>query len=845
MPSLVQRAGRASVAPLALAVMVLVFFAPVLLTGRIFYEGDLCFLFYPGYVFFRETAAQGALPLWNPYLGCGEPFLAHLQRGVFYPPNLMHLLMSTSTAVVVLTCLHVLLAGTGTFALLRVWRVSPMGSLLGGVLYAFSSYTMTKLAFPSQLDSAAWLPVVLTVFACWLRRPSRLWLVLTAVALCLQFLAGYPEVVAFTVACMGLCALFAGFHQWRARGKPTSLVVPFLGLAGAGVLALPLSMAQLLPTWEAIGLSGRAKTQDPQLDQGSVHPMAVFSLLVPSVYGRGGGELTYWAPAIVHYTQGTFYVGVLPMVVFVAVAIGRLSGGRVPRDRAPPRGNVARIRTPFFITVLVLAFLYSMGRYSPFFDICWRVVPILQHFVWPSKCLVCVALSLSCLAGIGLDALALDPLDRPEGRRPWRARLLRWGPFAVFAAMTAFVVACLLNGGQLGEVVLRRWFNLDSVPACYSQHVPWDALLADCVKLPIVALTSALLLQAYTFRARSRSVVAWLMVVVAFADLSVSNIPLLELGSPAALDGQSAYLDKLCPPGKTIRFLGTRNLTLNQTRDVSALVPKGATVEQLSSPRMGGPDADVGEGIFRLQRDMLCILWPVADRAFCVLSKSVFAPADVSRVSQLIYGGPPNAKRARLLSMLNCDRLLLPTEESGTPTGRVPDPPRLAILDKPMPRAYVVGGVEILEDKNEVLAALGYHPFDPWQTALIDRASARDDALTDLRPARVGHEVRRLEYVPNGLEIDVASDSTGMLVVSDTYYPGWSATVNGQSTPIYKVNGAFRGIRIPAGDCAVRMTYRPWSVLIGAAISLTTLLVVLVLLVPRPGAGAFRRSDGD
>jgi uncharacterized membrane protein YfhO len=74
----------------------------------------------------------------------------------------------------------------------------------------------------------------------------------------------------------------------------------------------------------------------------------------------------------------------------------------------------------------------------------------------------------------------------------------------------------------------------------------------------------------------------------------------------------------------------------------------------------------------------------------------------------------------------------------------------------------------------------------------------------------------------NRAEISVNAASRGLMVVSEADYPGWSATVNGRPATIYKVNGALRGIGVPAGHSRVVMRYAPWTVYAGGAVSLLT-----------------------
>jgi uncharacterized membrane protein YfhO len=63
-------------------------------------------------------------------------------------------------------------------------------------------------------------------------------------------------------------------------------------------------------------------------------------------------------------------------------------------------------------------------------------------------------------------------------------------------------------------------------------------------------------------------------------------------------------------------------------------------------------------------------------------------------------------------------------------------------------------------------------------------------------------------------------DDPGLLVVSDSYYPGWRAWVDGNSVAIHRVNYGFRGVVVPAGRHTVEMEYEPASFQVGLFLSL-------------------------
>lgn len=88
----------------------------------------------------------------------------------------------------------------------------------------------------------------------------------------------------------------------------------------------------------------------------------------------------------------------------------------------------------------------------------------------------------------------------------------------------------------------------------------------------------------------------------------------------------------------------------------------------------------------------------------------------------------------------------------------------------------------------------------------------------------------RLTFIHDGAErVTIAAEAPheALLVLRDSWYPGWRASVDGRHVPIYRVNGCFRGVLVPAGKHEVRFVYRPWHVYIPAAVSLLVTLAVL------------------
>jgi uncharacterized membrane protein YfhO len=102
-----------------------------------------------------------------------------------------------------------------------------------------------------------------------------------------------------------------------------------------------------------------------------------------------------------------------------------------------------------------------------------------------------------------------------------------------------------------------------------------------------------------------------------------------------------------------------------------------------------------------------------------------------------------------------------------------------------------------------------------------------------VRPAEI------VAYAPERVEIDVQAERPGLLVLSDTYFPGWRAWVDDVETEILRANGLFRAVALSAGVHRVRFEYRPASLRFGAALSAAS----LGLLCAVPLAARLRRRS--
>jgi hypothetical protein len=139
------------------------------------------------------------------------------------------------------------------------------------------------------------------------------------------------------------------------------------------------------------------------------------------------------------------------------------------------------------------------------------------------------------------------------------------------------------------------------------------------------------------------------------------------------------------------------------------------------------------------------------------------------------------------------------------------------------PRAWAVHELAPVSNRAEGGARMGSDPDNYLRKASIAAPPPR------IEPCTAPERVELIEHLPDRLSIRAGLACTGMVILSDTFYPGWRARVDHEPAPIYEVNGAMRGVIVPGGNHTITMRYRPWSVYAGAALSLFGIALAVAL----------------
>ena len=140
-------------------------------------------------------------------------------------------------------------------------------------------------------------------------------------------------------------------------------------------------------------------------------------------------------------------------------------------------------------------------------------------------------------------------------------------------------------------------------------------------------------------------------------------------------------------------------------------------------------------------------------------------------------------------------------------------------LQRYLPRAWVVHKAQVVRGE-EALPLLATEDFDPLQTVLLEEEpQAILSGETDARDS----SVTVVEYEPSKITLDVDAAGDGILVLSEVYYPGWRARVDGRETRVHRVDHALRGVRLERGSHRVEFVYDPVSLKAGLLVTVVVL----------------------
>ncbi len=879
-----------------LGLLPLLLFAPVTLGNRTLLPADALYTFEPfasaaaelgveevqnglladlvlqNYVwqrFLRGAVQARELPLWDPYLFAGHPFLANGQHSALYPLSLVFHLLPLPRAYGVFITLQLGLAGIWMYALGRTLRASRLGALLGGITFQLSAFLVVSAVHPMIVAAASWLPLQLALIELTARRRPLLrqeramlpWALLGALALGLQMLAGHAEIVYFSLLVMGAFAAWRLLHTAaltpRALWK-TEVLSPAVGLLLMVALGLGLGAVQYLPMFEVVQQSFRhERTTLAQVLEWAYPNRRLITFLTPNFFGNPthrtfrdiftgeivratvnahGNPVHTFDWGLKNYVEGGAYLGLLPLFLALIALLWPFRGeGGLP---AALRRWLRHPYVPFFAGLSLFSLACVFG--TPVYALVYAL-PFLNQSHSPFRWVFPLTVALAALAALGATAVAEARQGvGTRGERSAGGLLRRLGRLPLFGTrphLVSVVAAMALWSGIL--LLGGLWASR----LAFSRVEPFVERLFWSLARASEVFPNHRVFYAYEFRWLQQS--ALLLVVTGIA-LRVSRCPI--------------YLPDRLRRRPIWELLALAVLTLdlvsfgagfNPRVDPALLHYTPPVVEFLQQDeglwRFTAFDPH-GRNHFNANTGMHFDFQDV--RGYDSLFTQQYARymGWIEEQGQLLYNRIAPFRTfasldSPLTDLLNVKYIVTDVEVPLPRYREVYRDEALRVYENlgAMPRAFSLpqSTTLLVPDAEAVGEAL--LTYDPRFYALLEedpRAwSGPEPALDDLPTVPQRAEPRPqpvTEYGINEVVIAVTVDAPAWLVLGDSYFPGWKAftlppgTEEEVELPIARFAGNFRAVPLEESGM-VRFKYSPDSVKFGAFISFSAGMVILFL----------------
>jgi hypothetical protein len=811
-----------------LLAFLLLFFA-----GALFQPGEVCLgrpgsdarsQFYPWRAYGFGEIREGRFPLWNPHEFLGMPFVATLQSAMFYPPNWLCAVLPLGRAINLGILLGLFLAGVFTYLWCRRLGVSRAGALAAAGVYIFCAPQILRVheGHWSFLAPMTWIPCVLLCIEALLDGGSwPLAVAGGAAAVAMQWCGGNPQYALY--GGVGAVAWLAA-RMWSVRRGPKRA---HWRVAGGYclfyILGTVLAGAQVVPAMEMFAQSSRIGGIGYEwLTHYCLVPENLITLIVPGFFGQGSGVgIEYWGRWNLWETCAYFGIVALGLVV---LAMGRrrrpamatvASGGACATPATATAASGGACATPATATesvrwcaliVAALLFLVALGPYTPLFRVLYETVPGFDLFRALGRALGPAALFVALLAGLGLDRLAGEGATTLPGRRwvigfGWAASvLLLLGLFCLFGLGEGLWKSFMHWMSDVGRESRPFFINNALTPefVAAARKTAGLGLFRAGWLLGGLVIVAALALHGGRRR--------W----VAPAVIGLIAVDVLTFAQPYMLTFDPRK-DGLTPGA--VAALRAEAQPLRYARGTSLSLPAGEGMAH---------GLDCIEGIepnvpARFRRLFWLAQTPEPDAGWTPPATTMyyllgivpgFRPLNLTHLVQYADSPPVEMPGARVI--FRDERL------------------RITRLPSPFPRAWIVHRATVAQDAEAVCRMMAsVRGWDYEREALLEAPPACPLALP--RSAEPTPKWLRCEAGLGVIETNAAAD--GLLIVSDLFYPGWKATVDGRAVDILRANYLLRAVPVPAGKRVVEMHYDPASFKVGLALSATGCLAVAGLVL--------------
>ncbi|OGC89968.1 MAG: hypothetical protein A2W25_12405 [candidate division Zixibacteria bacterium RBG_16_53_22] len=738
-------------------------------------------------IFFRSFYADFVreyhrIPLWNPYIFCGLPFVDAMHGDTFYPLAALQFVLPLFKALGYKLVITVFLAGVFTHLYLRKMEITVWASVIGGTIYMLSGFLVSLVyaGHDGRMYVTSLLPFLLYTIEIGFRRRNLLWWWPFAVAFALLILANHPQFAYFSMWCVGayfLLRLIFLFKENRVARDRVTAIAGFIIAMGFG---LCLALVSIWPTQDYVRRFSPRAAEGRGYEYASswaLHAEEAFSQIVPGLSGYStlsnhpplSTEQTYWGKN--YFKINSEYAGL------VAIILG-LVGLFIYRDRY----------SFFFLGMAVFALLYALGDSGVIFKPIYNIVPFVSKFRAPSTIMF-----LFCFAVMFLGARAVDQFEKNK-------KITNGGKIELVLIIMAGIY--LLKGliiAASGMSIMKIYTSI-----FYPKIEPGQL---GFLQSNLSNITGGLILGAFLLAAIAALLWAYFSRKISFAAIAVAIIGLVLIDSWIIND---------------MKFIRTVD-----HQPYFAKIPAVNYLERQSQP-------------FRI----LALPQTLSNQNLLAqfgIEQVVGYHGNQLKWFDIFLGGSNQANLGKpsFLSLTNAEYIISRQAINAPSLERLASPGGVEIYRyrNALPRARIVYQYETIPDEDKALVRLYQPDFDYVNKIIVDR----NPALPITQPASQPTDtVVFLKSPPDRIKVQATLAGPGLLALQDNWYPYWKAFSGGSELPIFRADYTFMAVELPPGSHEIEFRIENPKYILGKNITILSWLILIVGLVAGGFVGARR-----
>ena len=737
-------------------------------------ERDLVLYFIPPRFFWVESIKHGSFPLWNPYQFSGHPFFANPQHALLYPFNGLFFLLPFDVAFNAIIILHFFLGGLFTYLLLRDLKINSTGSLISGLIFMLSGYLLSVHSLLTILLSSIWTPLIMMFFRRAIHGQGFKNEMFTAILITLSFLGGGIEIVYGNFFVLLIMVIFSSFPYTKSvEDKPRRYKFPFgilissffrsisiskllcsvpiywgriRSLLIVSILFLFLSAIQLFPFIELFHHSIRGDGFSyTEATIWSFSPKDVLLFFLPDAYGYFLDMKKYW---VTQCWFKTLYTGGIP---FILSTIFFVFG----KDRK------------LYLALMLFSLFLSLGKYNPLYPFVFKYVPFFNGIRYPAKFLYIFILVLSITAGLGFQKLSEYSKDNEKKRLKY------------LLLVFSLVSGSLLLLSALGHQQVEHFLKLKGID--FPDFNPLSVNLHHAQRF-LFYLALFFLLLRVGYEVRWKGWVKVLLIVFLTADL-FGNLGFYGKEKTEDYFRKTKALETISSDKDWFRVFSTAK-TISQ--DTTIIIDEPTSLNILKEKNLPSMNLlfqlhDIwGIDVIRVKRvDDLYKAFTSAPSISATHLIDLYGVKYITSVTPLEEKNKFELIYARLKNLQGKREYLLKENTIKLYRNRTP-----------LPRAWLVKDYKVM-DSNAMFSRMTSKDFRPDREALLEEEPhhpipSAEPTTRRSTPRGEGKE-RGVEFISesnNRLDLQVKVPEDRLLVLSDTYYPGWKAFVDGRKQNI-------------------------------------------------------------